>query len=439
MLRGMPADGAPPDLAATPELLHVFEHWAPFAINAWDVPAIKSALDAHDDGDLSRSSALDKRLGRDGRVKAALGQRVNAVLGLPLVVEPAARAWEGRGLATRVRDEAESIFSTGACGTSVQRWLLARGVMLGVAIAQVTWRTEQLGDGQLRWSIASVTPWPMHAARWDRLTETWQAITREGTRTITPGDGKWLVHQTSAVEPWLEGEVRSLGMTWADGMYARRDRSRRSAAAAIAAFAGELPAGVAISSEEGQAFKAQIQGLQRGGAGIIRPAGSKLEALELEADMYKLFDAIVDDAIADTAVALVGQTGTTQQGTGLGDGGNKVHDGVRYDLLEADVAGLYGVRAREGRASVPGTLTSQLLRPWTMLNWGRAEVCPLVTRPVPDVEEDERLKAEAGRHEAFLRVLAGYRAASIEVDQEQLAAQLGVRVPWARKRDRPPP
>ncbi len=86
-----------------------------------------------------------------------------------------------------------------------------------------------------------------------------------------------------------------------------------------------------------------------------------------------LWLAKVDFADSQISKAVLGQTGTTdsRQG-GIGDGGNKVHDGVRADIETAD-AGL-----------VASTLTEQLAKPIVMFNRGQRRRYPRIRIGRPD-------------------------------------------------------
>jgi len=74
--------------------------------------------------------------------------------------------------------------------------------------------------------------------------------------------------------------------------------------------------------------------------------------------------------------AVLGQTGTTdsKQG-GLGDGGNKVHEGVREDIERADCKALAAVLNRD------------LIRPWCDLEFGPGKKYPRLVIARPDGED----------------------------------------------------
>ena len=67
-------------------------------------------------------------------------------------------------------------------------------------------------------------------------------------------------------------------------------------------------------------------------------------------------------------------------------------------------------------------------------------VCPLALRRVPDLEEDARLTAEAGRAEAFwyeVKTVEGAMRRDLTAEElEELAAMRGVRVPASVLKER---
>lgn len=98
-----------------------------------------------------------------------------------------------------------------------------------------------------------------------------------------------------------------------------------------------------------------------GDCAAIVPEGMSIEFVEAKnvsagGDLYERRADWLDRQISK---AVLGQTGTTdgKQG-GLGDGGNKVHDGVREDIETADCKAL------------AATLNRDLVRPWVDLNFG---------------------------------------------------------------------
>lgn len=386
--------------------------------NLWSVGTIRSAIDGHDRGDFSQSAALSHALMRDCRVLSAVTQRVETVLGLPLEIEPASRAWEGKPLAEAIREEALELFTDTATALSpqTQGWFLRTArCFLGVAIAQIVWETSE--D---RWT-PRVVPWPMEHSRWNEVDQCYEVLTHDaGYLQIQPGDGKWIVYTPFGSRSWMGGPIRALGMAWADRTYAIRDRSRRSEMAGLSTFIGTLPEGIRANTNDAAGFKTILQSLQSGRGGMVKPFGYEVEPIQIDSNGYEIFDSMIGGSNEDIQLAILGQTATSTTKAGLGQGGNETHDGVRMDLTEADVLSFFA-----------GCVVPQIVVPWVALNWGRVELAPKPTRKVPDVEEDDRLAAKAARYQAFVATVTGLRSVGVNPDLERLAEEHGIRIPAA--------
>lgn len=115
-----------------------------------------------------------------------------------------------------------------------------------------------------------------------------------------------------------------------------------------------------------------------GDCAAIIPEGMSIEFIEAKnvsagGDLYERRADWLDRQISK---AVLGQTGTTdsKQG-GLGDGGNKVHDGVREDIETADCKAL------------AATLNRDLVRPWVDLNYGPQRTYPRIRIGRPKKED----------------------------------------------------
>lgn len=369
--------------------------------NLWNITSVRSALDAHDRGDFSSSAPLSYSLMRDPRILAACTQRVGAVLGLDIESEPA----DASAQAATVRDKALAMLDH-AMPASTQAWMLRNArCMLGVAVLQVEWTS---------FDRPTVTPWPMEHVYRDEVANTWMVRTASGQLAITPGDGQWIVYEPDGFRGWLSAPIRALSMAWADRTYAIRDRSRRSESIGLSTFIGTLPEGVRATSPDASGFKTLLQSLQNGRGGLVKPSGYTVESIEMDSKGHEVFDSMIASANEDIALAILGQTGTSTTTAGLGQGGNRVHDGVRYDLIEADVETLWEC------------IGAQLVRPWAVLNYGRAELAPEVSRCVPDAEEDAAFLSRGARIQAFVDAVNGLLSIGVEPDIQHLAAQMGV-------------
>jgi len=115
-----------------------------------------------------------------------------------------------------------------------------------------------------------------------------------------------------------------------------------------------------------------------GDCAAIIPDGMSIEFIEAKnvsagGDLYERRADWLDRQISK---AVLGQTGTTdsKQG-GLGDGGNKVHEGVREDIETADCKAL------------AASLNRDMVRPWVDLNYGPQRKYPRIRIGRPKRED----------------------------------------------------
>lgn len=393
-------------------LAHAFEAQAPETLAAWNVDRIRRARDAHALGEFEVSALLADAMLTDARIAAGLLQRLGPPLGIPRVVTGGAR-WGGKGLTETVRGEAEALFApeSPACPPGTLASGFVSTAMMGPAILQNVWTPRPDGS---RVDVET-RPWPMQLARWDESRKRYLLQSTDGEVVAEPNDGKWIVIEPYGPRSFLFGALRSLALTWADRAYAMRDRSNHSAAHGSLSIVGTLPEGVQISSEDGAKFKAALQMLQRARAGIIKMFGSTVEAFEPKTLAWQIFGQIVGSANADIMLVLNGINGDSVYKP------ISQIDGVRYDLVRLEL-GAATVGYNEG-----------LIVPWTLYNFGDADLTPKLGWLVPDPREQERLDALGRRHQAFAASVSAYAAAGFDVDDpkwlERQAAAFGVEAP----------
>ena len=401
----------------------------------WTVEKVRAAISDLETGrNIEPASRLTRALGRSAVYRLARDQCIDTVLGLPAEVLPAGRSWEGRGLARTVADAARDVMRE-LLGGGCERWLLELGTMLNLAIGVLGYDTS--GE---RWDPVTLERWPLSAVRLDPYARKMWALTTTGEQEIVPGDGTWVVFAPGGLWNWDAALVRALAEPWVQEAMGMRDLGNRSAADAVAGLDLPLPSGVAPDSDEATAYMTAAQGLQKGKAGLLRPANyPEPRVLDLASKTAGAsMKMSIDRVEYRIKVGWLGQDGTTtNQGGSLAKA--RVLDGVRYDKVEAHVHDLYGQLSADG-AHEFGCLSAQVLAPWAALNWGRRDLAPLFRRIVPDLEEDERLAQDAARATAFrleVRELAADGWPLTPALVQELARVRGVRLPaglsWAPK------
>lgn len=404
-----PANGPSDDLKY---LSHAFEATSPLSYFAWNVDRIRQARDDHALGVFATSGLLADGMLNDARIFSGALQRLGPLLGIPRQVLGGPR-WGGKGLAETVRAECEALFApeSTACGPGTLAAGFLSSAFMGVSILQNVWTPR--ADGS-RIDV-EVRPWPMQLAQWNEGLRRYQLFSTEGTITVDPNDGKWIVIEPLGARGYLVGALRPLALAMADRGYAIRDRSNHSAAHGTVGVVGTLPEGVEIDSEQGKSFRRAIEMLHRARAGIVKPYGSAVDTFEPKTMSWQIFGQIIGSENSDIMLTLNGIDGSTVYKP------ISQIDGVRYDLVRLEL----------------GAATTQynagLVKPWTRYNFGDdPSIVPRLGWLVPDPREQERLDALGRRHQAFTMALQGYRKSGVVVDQpfvDRLAAAFGVEAP----------
>lgn len=404
----------------------------------WSIEKIRAAIDALEAGrSLDPAYRLTRACSRNARYVQARDQRIDTVLGLPLEVLPAGRAWEGKGLARSVAEDARTMLGTLLSG-GCERWLIEIGRMMSVAIGVLEWAV--VGG---RWDPIALHRWPLSAVRLDPYARRMFANTDAGEREITPGDGTWVAWTPGGMWNFDAALVRCLGEPWAQRGLGMRDLANRAAADSVAGLDLPLPSGVAADSPEATAYLALAKAMQQGAGGLLRPANyEKPNVLDLASrNGGATATASLDRSEKDLIVGWIGQDGTsTNEGGSLAK--TVILNGVVYDKIEADVRELLGQLGAGGEHEW-GLVTAQIVAPWARLNWGREDVTPLVRRIVPDLEEGDRLAQEATRAASFRAEVKELQAGGFVLTAEsvrELARVRGVRMPDAVTYEvKPPP
>jgi len=184
--------------------------WPVSALTAWDVDAVKSALDAHDAGDFSRSALLVDYMGRDDRLPSILDILTAGIVRLPFSMQ-ASDEGDGRRIES-ARAEFERQWPATA-PEAVQLELVGWLAMMGVAYGQNVW------DRRNR--RVYLRTWHPAALRCDEHAGKWLTQTRGGEVEVRPGDGEWVLITLGAERGWMKGAVRRLAQDWLMRQYAK--------------------------------------------------------------------------------------------------------------------------------------------------------------------------------------------------------------------------
>jgi hypothetical protein len=388
----------------------------PIGLYAWEHEAIMSARDDQVRGKFKRPVALVRSMLTERAIYAAAVNRLAPHRGLPRSVS-APMGVELAGNALSVLEEAAQVF--GARGSvavtaGVHADAFSGKAFLGLHIEQVVW--EPRADGSREDPF--VTPWPMEFAEWSEVDRCLIATTTEGRVPIVHGDGRWIVTQEHELDPWQWGAVVPFAALWPETAFGRRDRSANAESHGDSKFIGYLPEGIDINSPQGDAMLAQMERLYDTRRVMLAPSGAKVERNEAMSANWQIFKEIIDSNTRDAQRILLGQDGTMSD-----SGGNYIKSrtlfGVRNDIVEGDLVA-------RGAA-----LSSGLLRPWSLVNFGRWDRLEF-SWTIPDADEDARIESIAARTRQFSEALRLYRENGFVIDQpavERLAREFRIAAP----------
>lgn len=376
-------------------------------VGSWTIESILATRQAQMRGHLARPAALAVSLKSDAAIYSALLNLLAPHRGLP-------RAVHGPESANQtIRAEAEMTFArdtTALCPAALADAFEALALH-GLGVMTIDWKTRE--DGTRCDPVVSA--WPAECIDFEEHTNRLVALTDEGRVPIVHGDGKWIVVHEHEQRPWTWGALVPLSLLYADRQFGVRDRSRSAESHGDDKWIGTLPEGVPISSPMGQGMLDELVKLYDARRVMIKPFGSEVERVEAMAQNWQIFKELIESCDRDAQKILLGQDGTMSNA-----GGNYIKSwglfGVRNDIVEAQLSAM-------SRA-----LTTGLLRPWSMINfgrWDRLEYRWLI----PDADDDARREAIAKRYTDFFAIVKEMRESGCVVDQstfDRLGTSLGL-------------
>lgn len=385
-------------------------------LSEWTRETVRHAVTAQVCGRFSTAVRLARDLMREPAIFAAALNRGAPHRGLKrTIAEPAGTKLEGT--AASVLAEARATFAspTSTCLSSALLGDAFKRVALhATSVEQIRW--EQRADGSRMDPF--VETWPLEYVEWDEQCRRLMALTTEGRVPIVHGDGRWIVSAPSVEQPWTMGALVALGELWVELRFGRVARSNNADSHGDDKWIGTLPEGVAMEDPQVEEMLEELLKLYESRRAMCIPHGATVKRDEALGQNYNIFVNLLEAGLKDAARVLLGQDGTMTN-----SGGNYIKSwglfGVRNDIIESDFA------------TVGGAMSTGLLRPWSLLNfgrWDRLEYGWLI----PDADEDARRESIAKRREAFWTDLEKARANGAIVDQpyvDEIALAYGVTPP----------
>lgn len=354
---------------------------------------VAQTLIEHDYGRFYESATLVDEMLTDDRIAGVLNTRIGGFLAQPTTFRPANPKRKAAKLAELLGgpDEAddEGIWPA-ICSQDTARELLKWRIMLGVAVAEITWEATEES-----WTPRIIPVHPRYV-RWDWMTQRfviymWQPqtiIELPETQHGPASDGKWIVW--GGLRSWVNGAVRSMATKYLGRVWNERDWFRYNEKHGLPAAKGKVPS--EANAEEKAQFKHDLNNLGSEPT-IICPQpqqndqpGFDFEWVETTGTSTggQTFQSLKSAMDADIAILLLGQNLTTEMGSGGSSPGSRaggqVHELIRIDKKRED-AELYRI------------VRQQCLTHWARFNAGDPELAPYPTAQI-DPPDDELHEAQ---------------------------------------------
>ena len=335
---------------------------------------MKRMLLEAESGDLASQAALfEKMEEKDGELDAHLRTRKSGVCSLKNEVLPAGESQQAadaagfcREVLDGIHDMKQAIFD------------LLDAVPKGFSVLEIEWET-------------ATQPWRPERLVW--RPQRWFTVGDDGDtllmRERTGGQGtdlnplNFIIHRVKARSGFCArtGLLRSCVRAFVVRHFSWKDWMSFAEVYGMPPRIGRLREGVPWDSDEARQLWQAVRALGMDAAAVLRE-GDQIEIVDTRpAGEGEIFQRILEAASREMTLAILGQTLTSGGERGGSYALGKVHNQVRWDLLEADAMALDEV------------LTRQLLTPIARLNLGPAV-------PVPRwhfvLEEPQDLSALAG-------------------------------------------
>ncbi len=352
---------------------------------------------AADSGNMSMAADLCRKLLGDGRVQAALAQRIGGLLAMPL-------HWEdGSKKSARAKKAIIDDFPQGLRECDLFA-LYSWGLLLGVSVAEIIWKESETGR-----LVPSLKVWDPRWLRYNHDKDGWSVILADTTEAVvTKGDGHWVLYTPRGERnPWRNGLWRALNKPY----YVKEDASLTWArynevhGSPIRLFKGSQ----GMSKRQLDAAADSVD-TSHGFTSAAIPYGTELDLVEATGNTWNTFQSAIDWAATEISIAILGQNLTTQV-----DGGSlaasKTHRDIERNLVQGD-------------AETESTfLREQILSWWALYNFGDASVAPW---PKRQTEEPENLEETAAILKGCGDAVLALRTAGFSVDMKAMAEKFGI-------------
>jgi len=316
---------------------------------------IRNMLREAETGDLAAQAELfEKMEEKDGELDAHLRTRKSGVSSLRHEIAPAGDSAAAARAAALCRQVVAALPDVGQAVFD-----LMDAVPKGFGVLEIEWRTDALAwrPTRLHW----------RPQRWFRLAEDGETLLlRESAGGSEVNPLNFIIHRVKARSGFCArtGLLRSCVRAFVVRHISWKDWLAFAEVYGMPPRMGRLREGVPWDSDEARELWAAVRALGMDAAAVVRE-GNEIQVMDTRAvGEGEIFERILDRASRELTLAILGQTLTSG-----GEGGGsyalgKVHNQVRWDLIESDALAL------------EETLTRQLLEPIVRLNLGQGAPVP---------------------------------------------------------------
>lgn len=391
---------APPARPDTREIARaaLTDRWSPFPSRGLTPSSLARYLDQADGGDLYYQAWLFREFEeKDAHLASLLHTRSLAVLGLEWQLQPASEEPADEKIAEFCREALDAL--------NMQELMLhlLSAVGYGYAVSELIWQTGP------RWTVARVEEIPAHRVTYiNSLTPRLITESNWAGEEIPPYKAIYHRHRGKSGLESRGGVLRACAFMYLLKNYALKDWAIFNEVYGMPLRLGKYDP--SASPADRSALVDAIRSIGTDAAGIISKTTEIefVEAGQRLSGQFNPYQTLAEFCNREMSKAVLGQTLTTDTTGATGTyAAGKVHEAVRWDILEADAEAL------------AATLTEQLVAPLVGFNFGWDKPRP---RYEFALKEEEDLKSLAETYKIVVDM--GY-----PVTVEHIAERFGIPLP----------
>lgn len=365
------------------------------------VAALNVAITGLEQGMFYAAAYLSDGMTRDDRVRAKLEERIDALTGAEMELEPPKDTARARTIA----EDCEACFDDMLPEHQVGK-LLKNGRMMGVGIAQIV-KTNTENE-----SHPTIRVWNNRNLRWDWTLRKYCLVTQNrGEIALDPDDPEWIIYEPYGPLGWMDSAIlRAIALPWLIRYWTRTWWARHQEVHGQPIRLGIIPAERDPADE--RLFLSQLSNLAH--EAVIRlPQGTDgnkfdMKLLEAAANTWEGFEKLLTHCDDSIAISFLGQKQSTNGQGGLG---------TQENAGESTI-----LRLTRSDARIYVLLRRKVLKTWTQDNYGDAEMAPI---PSPQIEPPEDEGERATTDFTVAQTLVQFKTAGAPLDPRKYLESRG--------------